>query len=38
VNAQQSYAFLGQENDQGDGDSANGEAASDMWGNRWCNA
>jgi calcium channel MID1 len=38
VNAQQSYAFLGVENDQDDGDSANGIPASDRWGNRWCNA
>lgn len=38
VNAQKSYAFLGEENDEGDGDAANGLPASDRWGNRWCNA
>lgn len=37
VNAQQSYAFIGEDNDEDDGDPVNGEPALDRWGNRWCN-
>ncbi|WVR05245.1 hypothetical protein IAU60_002257 [Kwoniella sp. DSM 27419] len=39
ANAELSYAFIGPENDEGDGSGINGAgvAASDRWGGRWCN-
>ncbi|KAL1405281.1 stretch-activated cation channel mid1 [Vanrija albida] len=37
-NANESYAFIGKSNAKNDGVGANGWPATDVWGNRWCNA
>ena len=37
VNAEQSYAFLGLDTEDGDGSADTGPPALDRWGNRWCN-
>ncbi|UOH81487.1 hypothetical protein LQV05_004158 [Cryptococcus neoformans] len=37
VNAAKSYAFVGDDHSYGDGSAAQGVAAQDRWGNRWCN-
>lgn len=33
----QSYAFYGEDDDQGDGSADTGQVSLDRWGNRWCN-